>query len=372
MPAPKIPTTTEIYDRIISDIESKLNQTTPLLFKAFNRVIAMACAGVFTILYKYGQWVLKQIFTITQDQDNLELKGEQYDIPRKSSTTAVLSVDFTGDNNTVIPAGRQFRSNSNGLLYSVNEEAEILTGTIGGEITCLTPGSTGNLIDGSLLTILKPIAGLDNLATVTATTTEAEDQEDIEVYRARIQDREKLPPQGGSLVDYVTWSKEFPGITRAFAWGHREVPAIPPGYVSVYPISDDDDDGRIPTTEKLEEVHDYIDDPTRAPMQVVVINVLPMTELSVDIIVTALEPNTSEIRNRFAENVAECLLGKEPNQFENQLNENNVISRAGIESVYINSGAKSVSLTINHGTGATESYTLKHNELAILGDITNP
>ena len=63
MPSPEIPTTKEINDRIISDIESKINQSTPLLFKALNRVIAFALSGVFTILYKFGQWALKQIFT---------------------------------------------------------------------------------------------------------------------------------------------------------------------------------------------------------------------------------------------------------------------------------------------------------------------
>ena len=37
MAAPEIPTTEEIEDRIISDIESSIGQATPLLAKAFNR-----------------------------------------------------------------------------------------------------------------------------------------------------------------------------------------------------------------------------------------------------------------------------------------------------------------------------------------------
>ena len=78
MPLPNIPTTEEIYDRIIADIESKISQTTPLFPKAFNIVLAKALAGVFTILYKFGQWGIKQIFTITQDIESLQLKGDQY------------------------------------------------------------------------------------------------------------------------------------------------------------------------------------------------------------------------------------------------------------------------------------------------------
>jgi len=372
MPAPTMPTTAEIYDRIISDIESKIGQATPILPKAFNRVLALALAGVFTILYKFGRWVLDQIFTVTQDSDSLELKGDQYDIPRKDATASVLTAEFTGDNGTLIPAGTQFRGNSNGLLYSVLSGLTIAGGTASGDVKCLTTGAAGNLINGSTITILQPISGLDNQATISATVTEGEDQEDIELYRGRIQDREKLPPQGGALVDYVAWAKEVAGITRAFAFGNREVSTIPPGYIHVYPISDNDPISRIPSTAKLEEVLDYIDDPTRAPLQVVIINVWPMSEITFNITVTDLYPNTTEIRDKFAENVEQFLLDREPQQYENQLDLKNVISRSNIEAVYINSGAQSVTLQIDIGAGPIEDYELSYDELAKLGTITGP
>ncbi|MCK5611173.1 baseplate J/gp47 family protein [Candidatus Pacearchaeota archaeon] len=371
MPAPEIPTTEEINDRIISDIESKTSQSTPLFFKAFNRVLAFALSGVFTILYKFGQWAIRQIFTITQDGDSLELKGDQYDIARKVATSAELTAGFTGDNGTTIPSGQQFRGDSNGLLYTLQTTEEIVGGTASGAVLCLTSGEAGNLINGSNLTILQPIAGLDNQATISATVTEGEDQESIEDYRARISEREKTPPQGGSLVDYILWAKEVPGITRAFAWGHREVPAIAEGHVTIYPLNDDEA-SRIPSSAKLTEVQEYIDDPTRAPMQVVIIHVPAMDEKVIDIDVTALDPDTAAIRNAFAENVEEYLLEREPKQFIDQLDVKNVISRSGIEAIYINSGAQSVTLTIDVDAAPLEDYTLLFNELAILGTITNP
>lgn len=373
MPAPEIPTTNEIFERVLNDIESSINQTTPLLFKAFNRVISLAFAGVFTIQYKLAQWAIKQIFTVTQDSDSLELKGDQYNIPRKVATSAVLTVGLTGDNGTNIPSGTQFRGNSNGLLYSTSALLTIAAGVASGDVTCLTAGSDGNLINGSVMTILQPISGLDNQATVSATVTEAEDQEDIETYRSRIQDREKLPSQGGALVDYIIWAKEVAGITRAFAFGHREEPSnITEGYVYVYPLSDDDPVSRIPSAAKLTEVQEYIDDPTRAPLQVVEIVVPAMTEKTIDIDVTALSPNTAAIQAAFAENVEAYLLEREPQQFETQVDLKNVVSRAGIEAIYINSGAQSVTLTIDVDTVLTETYTLEYNELAILGTITGP
>lgn len=372
MPLPEIPTTKEINDRIISDIESKISQNTPLLYKALNRVFAFAYAGATTILYKFGQWAQKQQFTATQDEDSLLLKGDQYGIPIKDAQAAELTADFTGDvNGTIIPAGQQFRGNANGLLYSVKIALEIAAGVASGSVDCLTSGENGNLINGSVLTILQPIAGLDNIATISATVIEGEDQETIDEYRPRIQEREKTPPQGGALIDYVIWAKEVEGITRAFAWGHREVPAIDPGYVYVYTINDGEA-SRIPSGAKLTEVQEYIDDPTRAPLQVVIIEVPAMVEKDINIIVTALSPNTAEIRNTFATKVEEYLLEREPQQFTGQLDVKNVISRAGIEAIYINSGAQSVTLTIEVDGTPMDNYTLLYNELAILDTITGP
>ena len=372
MAAPEIPTTKEINDRIISDIESKIGQSTPFFAKAFNIILAKALSGVFTILYKFGQWAVKQIFTITQDADSLAQKGDQYKIPRKVATAAILTAGLTGDNGKIILAGKQFRGDSNGLLYSLQSTLEVAGGVASGDFLCLTAGALGNLVNGLKLTILQPISGLDNQATVTATVTEGEDQESIEDYRARISEREKTPPQGGSLVDYILWAKEVAGITRAFAYGHREESAIPEGYVSVYPLNDDEA-SRIPSAPKLTEVQEYIDDPTRAPMQVAVINVPAMTEQEFDIDVTDLDPNTAAIRNAFAENVEAYLLEREPQQFIDQLNIKNVISRAGIEAIYIASGAQSVTLTIDLvGTGVVEDYTLLYYELAKLRTITGP
>ncbi len=370
MTAPEIPTTEEINDRIISDIESSISQSTPLMFKAFNRVLAFALAGVFTILYKFGQWAIKQIFTITQDEDSLELKGDQYDIARKVAVAAELTAGYTGDNGTAIPVGKQFRGNSNGLLYSVQSALTIAGGVAAGNVLCLTSGEDSNLVNGSIITILQPIAGLDNQATITATVTEGEDQEAIEDYRARISEREKTPPQGGSLVDYVLWAKEVSGITRAFAWGHREEATITEGHVYVYPLNDGEA-SRIPSAPKLTEVQEYIDDSTRAPMQVVIIVVPAMDEVVFDIDVSALEPDTAAIQAAFATNVEEYLLEREPQQFVDQLDVKNVISRSGIEAIYINSGAQSVTLTLSDG-GIVEDTTLAFNELAILGTITGP
>lgn len=371
MPLPTLPTTKEIRDRVISDIESEINQNTPLMLKAFNRVLATAISFTFTLLYKYGQWAYKQIFTVTQDIESLELKGDQFNIAQKDAQAAEITVLLTGDNGTDIPQGTQFRGDTNGLLYDTDIAVEILSGTAAVNLNCLTAGEIGNLIVDDTLTIQSPISGLDNTATVTAVVTEGENEETTEAYRARIQEREKRPPQGGALIDYIIWSKEVEGITRAFAWGKREVPALNAGYIRIYPVTDDEVD-RIPTASKLTEVHDYLQDPGRAPLQVPVIEVLAMTERVFDITVSEIIPDTAEVRNAFETNITEFLLAREPQQFLDQIEIMDAISRSYVEAIGIDSGATSITLELFiDGVGpAIESYELKYNELAKLGVLT--
>ena len=82
MAIPTIPTAKEIRDRIIADIENKLNQTTPALPKAFNRVLAGAISGMILLLYQAIVWTYRQIFPSTADDLTLELLGSLVNIVR--------------------------------------------------------------------------------------------------------------------------------------------------------------------------------------------------------------------------------------------------------------------------------------------------
>jgi len=375
MPLPTLPTTEEIRNRIITDIEAQIGQTTPLFYKAFNRVIAAALAMSWTLLYKLGHWAYKQIFTATQDDDSLALKGAQYGVSRVAASSAVLTATVTGTVGAVVPEGRTFRGNINGLVYSTDADVELLGSSATITLCCLTPGAAGTLLIGNTLTIIQPVPGLNNTATVASIVTAGVEQEGLESYRARISDREKRPPQGGALNDYILWAKEVPGIARAFAWGKREVDSITAGHVEVYPLlADDADGGRIPNSGKLTEVLAYIDDPSRAPTQCVAIDVAAMTVVDFTVDITALSPNTAAIRTAVEENIEVFLNEREPKQFLDQIDVKNVISRAKLEAVCIDSGADSVSIDLykEDEVTPTESYTLEYDELCQLEEITFP
>jgi len=373
MPLPTLPTTQEIRDRIITDIESQIGQTTPSFYKAFNRVLATALALVYVIIYKYGCWAYQQIFTVTQDDESLERKGAQYGIARVAATTARLTANVTGTIGQFIPEGTTYRGSVNGLIYAVETTVEFITGSAVITINCLTPGAAGNLLVGGTLTIMSPIPSVDNSATVASVLTTAADRESLEAYRTRISDFEKRPPQGGALTDYILWAREVAGVTRAFAWGKREVGSITQGYVCVYPLTDNYA-SRIPDSAKLAEVLAYIDSPSRAPCQAVAIEVLAMTERTFTVTFSALSPNTADIRSAITANITSFLLSREPKQFLDQLDVRNVISRSMIEAVCIESGAEymTLALCINGNASPIESHTLAYNELCKLSSVTFP
>jgi uncharacterized phage protein gp47/JayE len=373
MPLPTLPTTEEIRNRIIIDIETQIGQNTPLFYKAFNRVLAASLAMVWTLLYKYGHWAYKQNFTVTQDDESLELKGEQYNIKRVAASSAVLTATVTGEIGVVVPKDRTFRSAINGLVYACAEDVELITSSATLTLQCLTPGAAGTLLVSNTLTILQPITGLNNTATVASVVTAGVDREGIETYRARIAEREKRPPQGGALNDYILWAKEVPGVTRAFAWGKREIDTITAGHVDVYPLTDDAVD-RIPEQGKLDEVLAYIDAPNRAPTQCVAINVQAMTETEWAVEISDLEPNTSAVREAIEDNLEEWFWTREPKQFVDQIENKSVISRSMAEAICVQSGAESCTLLMykDESETATESYTLEHNELAKMTGVSFP
>jgi uncharacterized phage protein gp47/JayE len=368
MPLPELKTSKEIKDQIITDIESQIGQNTPILYKAFNRVLAGSLALTMTVLYKLGDWGYKQIFTATQGTVSLKRKQEQYGIPSKNAQATKLQAGATGASAVTIPAGQTYRGDVNGLVYVVDTSVELSAGVATLDLTCLTTGEAGNLLAGDTLTILSPISGVDNAITVTVITVEGEDAETIEELRARVSAREKLPPQGGSTYDYINWALEVEGVTRAFVYGHRDVAGITEGHVNIYPLVDGETE-RIPTAPKLAEVLAHIDAPTRAPVQVVDLDVLAMASDEYEVTIDDLIPNNADVKNAIDTNIGAWLLERQPQQFSDQTEDKSKVSRALLEGVAVDSGATSLTLTVKRNTVPIETYTLLYNELAELDQV---
>jgi uncharacterized phage protein gp47/JayE len=355
------PTIAAIKAQIITDIEGAIGQSVPILPKAFVRVLAAALAGALSLLYRFGAWIYRQIFPQTADGDALILIGGQYGLTITAAVNAILTATATGVDETIIPAGTIWYIGD--LAYSQISAAEIASGTATITIECLTAGDAGNLDIGDILSLSSPIAGVDGTAVIASIVTSGEDQEATDDFRTRVMERIQRQPQGGSIADYVSWTREVAGIVKAFAF------RTAPGEVTVYPLQAITGSDRVPIPAKITEVQTYVSDPIRRPLCADVL-AAAMDELSVDITITGLLPNETDIKTIIEDAIEEYLYAAYPKQYPDEVDPTDVVSIAAIWSIIDTAGANAISVTMTIGSTPYTSYPLGDDEIAVLGVLT--
>ena len=201
----------------------------------------------------------------------------------------------------MIPANTQLQSGvgmpvgtdspNQAVTFETLEDITTSAGSlVSGNIRALDPGSFGNLPDGSGLSINPPIPGVSSTATAYNITGGTDTETDPQL-RARILQRIRNPPMGGSQADYVAWALAVPGVTRAWA-----APEQGTGTITVRFLMDDlraDDDGW-PTPSDVQTVADYID--LKRPVTVKDCYVLAPIKEFIDITIANLVPDTDEAK----------------------------------------------------------------------------
>lgn len=254
-----IPTTAETTAQNLANLESQLNQTSPLNDKAFLCVLSAEEAVLFTSLYKFGVDRVKQVLATTANRDGLIALGAEYGVPIKAAESTVLTAELPGTNGTIIPATRTFVGDSNGVRYSLDASATVTGGVATLSLTAQDAGVIGNLNNGETLSIDTQVAGAETVATVTATTTTGADAEGTEDYRTRILDVIRAPGGGGNAADYRNWAQGVAGISRAYPYAGDPAGSGSPAERTVYVESTTtiDPEG-IPPQSLLDDVRDNI------------------------------------------------------------------------------------------------------------------
>lgn len=273
--SPPTPSINDIRTIIIAQLEAAFNQTIPLLPKAFNRVLANALAGVFILIFKYGGFIFLQIFVKTATIQEVTILGKTLSplkewgrligagdpVPAEQAELEVL-ITVTQQIG-VMPAGTQGLNTDNGVTYllvaSVDLNAPTVTGVFrasgdqgGGDGS----GGIGNLEVGDIISFANPLSNVNRDTTVTAQIVTGADEEDTEVYRARVDNLFSSRPEGGALIDYVVWGRTVPGVIGIFPYTGAN-----PGEIDVFAEatveSSGDPDG-IPTAAQLTAVAEAI------------------------------------------------------------------------------------------------------------------
>lgn len=269
-------TTREINALLISQLESSLATTIPLLPKSFLRVIAKVIAATITILYKYGSFMFLQLFVQQASYSATTINGQSitpliewgglFGIGDPTpATNAELTIDVIVENQIgVLSVGSQLIGPNNGVTYLTLSDVALSAATVQVNIQAVSDeqggsgaGVIGNLDDGAELSFANPLPNINGTATVDSTVTQGADMETEEAYRDRVTDRFQKEPQGGAYADYEAWSEEAPGIINTYPYS-GDCPGQVDIYVEATTASSGSADG-IPTQAQLDTVlDDYI------------------------------------------------------------------------------------------------------------------
>lgn len=211
------PTLSDLIERARADFETRLPGADARLRHSVLDVLARVHGGAAAGLYGYLDYLAAQILPDTADAEHLARHAAVWGIRRKGATPAVALATATGVDGTVIPAGAQARR-ADGELYALASAGTLAGGEAEVRVEAVLAGAAGDIEAGTLLTLTSPVAGVSATLTVTALETAGSDEEADDALRARLLDRIRQPPQGGSSADYVAWALAQPGVTRAWCY----------------------------------------------------------------------------------------------------------------------------------------------------------
>ena len=272
------------------------------------RVLSDNQGALCHLTLQYVDWLALQLLPDTAETEWLDRHGHIWLVNADGSTGRKMATLATGTaqiqgmvDGTIVPAFTQLDStiglpsgfdspNATVTFETLTAITVSASAPVSVNIRCLDAGSFGNLPDGSTLSITPPVAGV--LTTVTAygltggTDTETDDQ-----LRARILQRIRNPPMGGSQADYVAWALAVPGVTRAWANVEQGV-----GTMTVRFMMDDlrAANGGFPLPSDVVAVASYIDQ--MRPVTVKDCFVAAPIKSFIDLTIAYLNPNTDECK----------------------------------------------------------------------------
>lgn len=253
MALPQIPTTTEIYNRVLLDITGKINQGVPSLPLAFVRLLSKAIAGVSYLKLKSILWVYKQIFPSTAEYSTLKLMGAIVNLVPNPAVAAVLLCTIPGVTGQWVYADELFIG-QNGIVYKVTTSTEIIAGEATDvPLLALTVGEIGNLEIGEILDIQQTNLSLTGTAEVTSISTTGSEEESEASFAAKVIARYKRRITGGSPADYYFWGIEAPNFDWIGVYGTVGSPSV----ITIYGHVDNQTDG-IPTSPQLVSLEYYL------------------------------------------------------------------------------------------------------------------
>ncbi len=284
------PTLKELINQAYSDLTTRVTGLEVRLRRAFETALAYCLAALTHGLYGHLFYLSQQLLpTAPSGEGTVRAWGEMIELPPTDPGFAIGPVIFGGTPSTPLPAGTQFQRADGIVVATVDPLVIGGGGTAVGNVKAVLSGADSNTEAGVTLTIITPVAGISQTATVDGDgITGGADAEELEAYRERVLEQLAQRSTGGGPGDYVTWAKQVPGVTRAWSY-----PLEMGAGTTVVRFCTDNDISPIPGPAKVAEVQAYID--SKKPETAVAYVVAPIQytlNMTID-----LTPDTTAVRN---------------------------------------------------------------------------
>lgn len=322
-----IPNFADLYNSILNDLKTRLGITF-ILGKVVLNAFAAVQAAKLKIIYTAIAYRYKNIFIDTADPSDDGGTLERFGLVKLgrqpySAIAGEYTVEVNGNIGVLIPKETTYKSVEGSVspdkLFILDSDFTFVsqTGTI--SLRALDLGSDARLEIGDSLQVTAPILNADSYATVKAVNVAPTDAENYEDYRQAVIDAYQLEAQGGAKTDYRLWSKDAAGVRQVYPYAKNNFLGEINLYVEAYAIDSIDGNGT-PSTSMLNNVEAVVEfDPDttkplnergRRPISAWKIHFLPITPLSVDVIITDL--SDISVLNDIKNSMREFLLGIRP------------------------------------------------------------
>lgn len=318
----------EISDAIITQLQDAFNQNIPLYAKAFTRVLAKICGGLFVTLYAFASFILLQMFIKTASNRELTIGGIkitplqewgklvnvfQLDGVR-SEFYAEVTVLQTG---LTLPAGTEFIHNPTQQVYRSTADVLLSSSSVMVQIRANQAAAAGDLVDGETISFINAPSYVKKDCIRKELLVAGADPETTEEFRQRIAEAFAFVPQGGAYSDYRIWGKKASAdVKQIYPYSGGVLPNSGSGQVDVFVESKTDVDG-IPTQALLDTVKAGIDlnvagIATQRPINAYT-NVAAITRTAFEVVISGLTaPDEDETKLSIEDGLTTWFLDRDP------------------------------------------------------------
>ncbi len=309
-----IPTLQELFNGIVTDLETQYGANISLTGKSVLRAIAAVQAAKLKLFYLVIGNLQKNIFVDTADSESVGGTLERFGRVKLGrepfpAVAAKYVLQITGTVGGTVKAETTFKSDdtslSPGMLFILDNEYILVSTTDYITVRALTPGEISKLNIADTLKATAPIAFVNSSAVVYSVAIEPLSAEDLESYRLAIINSYRLETQGGSATDYRLWAADAQGVRFVYPYAKNGVSNEINLFVEAT-VADSTDGKGTPSASLLLDVEEVVElnpDDTlpilergRRPLGVFEIHYLPVTIKEVDIIITGAVGFTAEIK----------------------------------------------------------------------------